>query len=68
MPQFNFVTLDTCIIVLNLLGKNNFRWGWNKVLGTNLNLQNINPKLFILVLGDELLVTVGELLDRTQHF
>jgi hypothetical protein len=68
MPQFSFVTLGTCIIVLIILGKNNFRQGWNKVLRTNLNLQNIHPELFTLILGDELLVTVGELLDRTQHF
>jgi hypothetical protein len=32
MPQFNFITLEACIIVLNILGNNNFRRGWNKVL------------------------------------
>jgi hypothetical protein len=65
MPKFNFVTLDTCIIVLNILGKNNFKRGWNKVLGTNLNLQNIHPELFILVLVMNYLSLLEN--SRTEH-
>jgi len=64
MPQFSFVTLDACIIGLNVLDKNNFRRGWNKLVGTNMFLQDVRPILFVLVLGDEVLVIVGKLLEQ----
>jgi len=64
MPQFSFVTLDACIIGLNVLGKNNFRRGWNKLVRTDMFLQDVWPVLFVLVLGDEVLVIVGKLLEQ----
>jgi hypothetical protein len=64
MPQFSFVTLDACIIGLNVLDKNNFRRGWNKLVRTDMFLQDVWPVLFILVLGDEVLVIVGKLLEQ----